>query len=92
MLEKKWVKVVPHIVDTFLLLSALTLCVLISQYPFVNGWLTEKLFAVIAYIVMGYVCLKGRTVTLRWVGLIGALSWIALIGKLAVTKQAIFLG
>jgi uncharacterized membrane protein SirB2 len=89
-LEKKWVKVLPHIVDTFLLLSAMTLCVIISQYPFVNDWLTEKFFAVIAYIIMGYMCLKGRTATLRWVSFAGALGWIALIGRLAVTKQPLF--
>lgn len=91
MLEKKWVKVAPHIIDTFLLLSALTLCVLIGQYPFVNAWLTEKLFAVIAYIIMGYMCLKGGTMALRWISLLGALGWIALIGRLAVTKTPVFI-
>jgi uncharacterized membrane protein SirB2 len=90
-LNKKWVKILPHIVDTFLLISAAILCVLISQYPFVEPWLTEKFIAVIAYIIMGFVCIKGRTPFLRWIGLIGAVSWIALIGKLAVTKQAVFL-
>ena len=92
MLEKKWVKIAPHIVDTFLLVSALILCVLISQYPFVQLWLTEKLFAVIAYILMGYMCLKGRTKVLRWVAMIGAMGWIALIVRLAITKQPVFFG
>lgn len=91
MLERKWVKVVPHVIDTFLLLSALTLCVLISQYPFVQPWLTEKLLAVIAYIGMGFMCLRGRTMALRSVALVGALGWIAVIGKLAVSKTPIFL-
>lgn len=90
MLDKKWVKVVPHVVDTFLLLTAATLCVLISQYPFVQPWLTEKFIAVLAYIAMGVMALKGRTKALRAVALVGALGWIAMIGKLAVTKQPLF--
>jgi len=36
-LQKKWVKVLPHIVDTVLLASAITLCVILQQYPFVNN-------------------------------------------------------
>lgn len=92
MLEKKLVKVLPHVIDTVLLVSAATLCVLISQYPFVDVWLTEKVLAVIAYIIMGFVALKGRTITLRWVALLGAFGWLALVGRLAVTKVPVFLG
>ena len=92
MLEKRWVKITPHIIDTLLLLSAAALCVLISQYPFVNDWLTEKVVAVVAYIVMGVMCFKGRTMLMRWVALVGALGWIALIGRLAITKQPFLFG
>lgn len=91
MMEQKWVKIVPHVIDTLLLLSALTLCVLINQYPFVQPWLTEKLLAVIAYIAMGFMCFKGRTKGLRTIAVIGAVGWIAVIGKLAVTKTPVFL-
>lgn len=43
----------PHIVDTLLLSSALWLAWLIGQYPFVNGWLTAKVLALLAYILLG---------------------------------------
>lgn len=59
-------KVVPHVIDTVLLLSAIGLTVVIGQYPFVNSWLTVKLFALIAYIILGSVALKrarGRPAT-----------------------------
>ncbi len=91
MMNKKWVKVVPHVIDTFLLLSALMLCVLINQYPFVQPWLTEKFLAVIAYIIMGVMCFRGRTKMLKMVAFAGALGWLVMIGKLAVTKTPLFL-
>ncbi|WP_199609329.1 SirB2 family protein [Flocculibacter collagenilyticus] len=91
MLEKRWVKIVPHINDTLLLISAFGLCFMISQYPFQDKWLTEKIFAVVAYILMGTMALKGRTTQLRWIAMLGAFGWLGLIAKLAVTKQPIFL-
>ncbi|MBT1065337.1 SirB2 family protein [Bowmanella sp. Y26] len=88
MLQKKWVKIVPHVVDTVLLASAITLCVLIAQYPFVNAWVTEKLMAVLLYILMGLVALKlGRTNSIRWIGFVGAICWLLFAAKVAVFKQ-----
>jgi len=90
MLQKKWLKILPHIVDTLLLLSAATLCVLLKQYPFVDAWVTEKLLALIMYIFMVTLALKlGRTSLMRGIGLVGALSWIAYAGMVAVSKQPI---
>lgn len=93
MLEKKWVKVLPHIVDTLLLASAVGLMMTLQQYPFVNAWLTEKLLLVIAYIVSGAVALKiAKTTPVRVGALFGCLVFIAMIGKIAVFKQPLLLG
>ena len=90
MLQKKWLKILPHIVDTFLLASAVTLCVLLKQYPFVDAWVTEKLLALVMYIFMVTLALKlGRNGFMRGIGLVGALSWIAYAGMVAVSKQPI---
>jgi uncharacterized membrane protein SirB2 len=90
MLEKKWLKITPHIVDTFLLLSAASLCVLLKQYPFADAWVTEKLLALVMYVFMVTLALKlGRTTFMRCIGLVGALSWIAFAGMVAVSKQPI---
>ncbi len=92
-MQLKWVKVLPHVVDTVLLLSAITLCFLIQQYPFVNAWLTEKVMGLVFYIVLGMVAIKhGRTPMMRWVGFFGALAWIVFIAKIAVLKQPILFG
>lgn len=54
----------PHVVDTVLLGSALTLSWLLRQYPFVHAWLTVKVAALVLYIVLGSFALK-RASTMR---------------------------
>lgn len=74
MLQARWVRVVPHIIDTLLLASGIGLAILIQQYPLVHSWLTAKFFALILYIVLGTVALKrGKTRTQRIVAWIAAL-------------------
>ena len=58
LLQARWVRIVPHINDTLLLASGITLAVLMQQYPLVHGWLTAKLIALIVYIVLGTIALK----------------------------------
>lgn len=92
MLVKKWVKVVPHVVDTLLLVSALTLCVMIAQYPFVHGWVTEKVIGVVVYIFLGLIALKkAKTVMAKSGAMLAALVVLMMIAKVAVTKQPYFL-
>jgi len=88
-LEQRWVKIVPHVVDTVLLASALTLAVLIRQYPFVAGWLTAKVIALVAYIGLGTVALhRGRTMRLRITMWIVAQAVFFYIVAVAVTHNA----
>ncbi|GGF53203.1 SirB2 family protein [Alteromonas lipolytica] len=90
-LQKKWVKIVPHVIDTVLLLSAIWLCFIISQYPLVNGWLTFKVFGVVAYIFLGLVALKkAKTPAMKWGSFVAALIVLGLTAKVAVTKQLFF--
>lgn len=92
-MQKKWVKVTPHIIDTVLLLSALTLCFIIQQYPFVDAWLTEKVMGLVLYILMGMVALKwANTTAVRWGGFFGAIASLVFIAKVAVLKQPILFG
>lgn len=59
--QKKWLRIVPHVVDTVLLSSALWLAWRIGQYPFVEGWLTAKVLALFAYILLGMRALGKNT-------------------------------
>ena len=60
---RQWrvLRVAPHVVDTVLLSSALWLAWRIGQYPFVNGWLTAKVLALLAYILLGKRALDKKT-------------------------------
>lgn len=90
LLQRRWVKIAPHIIDTILLGSALTLAVWSSQYPFAQNWLTAKLIALVAYILLGTVALKrGKTKTVRAAAFVAALAVFAYIIKVAVTRQVI---
>lgn len=57
-LRQRWVRTLPHAVDTLLLASALAMAVMSRQYPFVAGWLTAKVLALLAYIGLGMIALR----------------------------------
>ncbi|NRA59656.1 MAG: SirB2 family protein [Psychrobium sp.] len=91
--QKKWAKITSRTVDTLLIITAIMLCIIINQTPFVDNWLTEKVIAVIAYIVLAYIALyKAETVKTKLLTSIGAVGWVLIAGKLAVLKQAMILG
>jgi uncharacterized membrane protein SirB2 len=90
LLQRCWVKVVPHMVDTVLLASALTMVVWSAQYPLVQNWLTAKVVALVAYILLGTIALKrGKTKAIRTGAFILALLVFGYIVTVALTKQAI---
>ena len=89
MLQRRWVRIVPHVVDTVLLTSALALVFWSGQFPFVQNWLTAKVLALLAYIVLGTIALKrGKTKGIRTFALLAALATFAYIVAVALTRQA----
>lgn len=58
LLRKRWVRTVPHLIDTVLLASAIAMAVAIRQYPFSADWLTAKLLALLCYMGLGMIALK----------------------------------
>ena len=88
LLARRWVRIVPHVVDTLLLASAVALAVWSHQYPGAQPWLTAKVVALAGYIVLGTVALKrGRTKEVRLAAFLGALALFAYIVAVAVTKR-----
>ena len=89
-LQKKWVRVAPHIIDTILFGSAILLAIQIQQYPLVHNWLTAKVLALVAYIVIGAIGLKyGRTRKIRVTAWLGAIAIFLYIVLVAVTRQVL---
>lgn len=86
LLQRRWVKIVPHVVDTTLLASAVLLAMTIRQYPFVAPWLTAKVIGLVLYIVLGTIALKrGRTLAIRVSAWIAAQLTFFYIVAVAVT-------
>ena len=86
--QHRLTRILPHIVDTLLLGSALTMAWMSGQYPFVNGWLTAKFCGLLAYILLGTMALKrGRTLAIRtrYLGL-AVLSYAYIVG-VALTRS-----
>lgn len=87
-LEARFVRIAPHVVDTVLLLSALWLAWAIGQYPFVHGWVTAKVVALAAYIVLGSVALRrGRTKAARTAAFVAALAAAGYVVSVALTRD-----
>ncbi len=87
-LQRRWVKVVPHVVDTVLLTTALTMVFWSAQYPLVQPWLTAKVLALLAYIVLGTIALKrGQTKATRTAALVAALAVFAYIVLVALSRK-----
>jgi uncharacterized membrane protein SirB2 len=83
LLQNRVVKVVPHIVDTLLLLSAIGLVGVIGFGPNA-AWLSSKIAGLIVYVVLGVFALKrGRTKSARAVFGVLAIVVFAFIASVA---------
>jgi uncharacterized membrane protein SirB2 len=88
MLQRKWVKILPHLNDTILLVSAVILAIQLKQYPIVHGWLTAKVIALLLYIGLGMVAFRfGKTVAIKRSSFIAAVIVFAYIAGVAVTRN-----
>ena len=81
-------RVLPHVVDSCLLLSAIGLAWMAGQYPFVHGWLTAKVAGLLAYIGLGMLALKpGRAMAVRAGAFVAALATFSWIVSVALSKN-----
>lgn len=87
-LQQPLARIAPHLIDTLLLGSALSMAVISHQYPFVHAWLTAKFFGLLAYILCGTLALKrGKTRQGRLLALLGAIAAYAYIVGVALTRS-----
>jgi uncharacterized membrane protein SirB2 len=85
LLKRKVVRIVPHIIDTCLLASGLTMALTYYEAFYTHAWLVAKLTALVLYIVMGSIALKyGKTKKTRLCSLI--VSWLIFIYIVTVAR------
>lgn len=77
-LKARWVKVLPHLIDTALLGLGVTLMMLLSVWPWQLPWLGAKLLALLAYIGIGTIAIKrGKTPQARGIAAVVAICLFA---------------
>ena len=86
-LNAKFVRIAPHINDTILLAAAIGLAVMSQQYPIVHDWLTVKVVAMIAYIVLGMFSLRRGTRAVRLICFIAAILTFAFMVSVAFIRH-----
>ena len=86
--SRHWVRIVPHVVDTILLTSAIMLAIISRQYPLAAPWLTAKVVALVIYIALGMIALRhGKTKVVRVTAWVSAQAVFAYIVAVAFTRN-----
>jgi len=90
-LQKKWLKVLPHIFDTLLIITIVWLCVQLSIYPIVNGWASAKLTGLVCYILSMFLALRWAKSNLwRIVGAVSTVFWFVMTLRLGLAGPGMF--
>lgn len=83
-----WVRVVPHVIDTVLLGSAIGLMWITHQYPGFQTWLTVKILALLVYIGLGMTAFRiAKTRRVRVVAWVSAQAVFFYIVLVAFTRS-----
>ncbi len=87
-LRSRFTRVLPHLLDTLLLASAIGMLVIWQANPLASEWLSAKIIALLLYIVLGMVAFRfGRTRSVRIVAFAMALLTVFYIVTVAYTKS-----
>ncbi len=89
-LRQRWVKILPHVNDTVLLISAIALAMAIQQSPVSDPWLTAKVVGLLLYIGLGMIAMRfgktRRTKIIAWIAAQFVFLYIVLV---ALTKSPV---
>ena len=90
LLNHRLVRILPHFIDSLLLVSAFVLAFQVNQYPFVDRWLTIKFVALILYILLGMFSLRrGKSKVQRTVFFVAAMTTFGFIITVALTRNPV---
>jgi len=87
-LQQRWVRILPHVLDTVFLLAGIGLIMTLHLQVVHNSWLLVKIAALIVYIVLGAIALKrGRSRKIRAIAFMLAVLTFVYIAGVALTKS-----
>jgi len=88
MLERRPVRIAPHIIDTIFLLSGIALILTLRLPVLSQPWLLMKFAALVIYILLGMIALRrGKTIRIRVTAFVLALAVFAYIAGVAMSKS-----
>ena len=91
LLQTRVVRILPHIVDTLLLASGVTLAVMTKTNPLEQDWLLTKILLLLVYIASGSVALKyAQNKAQRSVAFVIAICAVGNIVYIARNKHLLF--
>ncbi|MDH3641888.1 MAG: SirB2 family protein [Gammaproteobacteria bacterium] len=85
-LTQKWVKILPHVIDTLLLVLGVAMAISLSISP-LEGWLAAKLVSLLAYIGFGVLTMRASGNGLKIVGFVGAMASVGYIFAVAFARS-----
>ncbi len=89
LLQRKIVRILPHVVDTILLLSGIALIYTLHLAVLENSWLIAKLVALVIYIALAAITMRTNLGSaVRSSAFAGALAAFLFIAGAAITKSA----
>ncbi len=89
-LRQRWVKILPHVIDTVLLVSAIALAMIIQQSPVSDSWLTAKVIGLLVYISLGMIAIRfGKTRQTKIIAWVAAQFVFIYIVLVALTKSPV---
>ncbi|MFV2089825.1 MAG: SirB2 family protein, partial [Pseudomonadales bacterium] len=83
--NQKWIRIIPHVIDTLLLVLGVTMAINIGA-SLTSGWLAAKLIGLLGYIGFGVLAMRARTVPLKILGYVAALGCVVYIFGVAFTR------
>jgi|SRR5690606_14208311 len=85
----KFFKITPHVIDTLLLVTGVTVAFIVGFNLANSPWLTTKIIALFFYIGFGVMAMRAKGQK-RWIGYFLATLTFVYIAAVAVTKNPTF--